>query len=81
MEISNLITHIEALIFASEKPLTSLELVELINNAFGFLDDKVVIDQVEASIDGIKEKYSSEFYPFELRQSGGGWHNSMAINS
>ncbi len=73
MEISNLITHIEALIFASEKPLTSLEIVELINNAFGFLDDKVVIDQVEASIDGIKEKYSEEFYPFELRQSGGGW--------
>lgn len=73
MEISNLITHIEALIFASEKPLTSLEIVELINNAFGFLDDKVVIDQVEASIDGIKEKYSAEFYPFELRQSGGGW--------
>ena len=73
MEISNLITHIEALIFASEKPLTSLELVDLINNAFGFLDDKVVIDQVEASIEGIKEKYSAEFYPFELRQSGGGW--------
>jgi segregation and condensation protein B len=73
MEISNLITHIEALIFASEKPLTSLEIVELINNAFGFLDDKVVIDQVEASIEGIKEKYSAEFYPFELRQSGGGW--------
>jgi segregation and condensation protein B len=73
MEISNLITHIEALIFASEKPLTSLEIVELINNAFGFLDDKVVIDQVEASIDGIKEKYNEEFYPFELRQSGGGW--------
>ena len=73
MEISNLITHIEALIFASEKPLTSLEIVELINNAFGFLDDKVVIDQVDASIDGIKEKYNEEFYPFELRQSGGGW--------
>jgi segregation and condensation protein B len=73
MEISNLITHIEALIFASEKPLTSLEIVELINNAFGFLDDKVIIDQVEASIEGIKEKYSAEFYPFELRQSGGGW--------
>jgi segregation and condensation protein B len=73
MEISNLITHIEALIFASEKPLTSLEIVELINNAFGFLDDKVVIDQVEASIQGIKEKYNTEFYPFELRQSGGGW--------
>ncbi|MEY4629284.1 MAG: SMC-Scp complex subunit ScpB [Bacteroidota bacterium] len=73
MDISNLITHIEALIFASEKPLTSLEIVDLINQAFGFLDDKVMIDQVETSIEGIKEKYSAEFYPFELRQSGGGW--------
>lgn len=73
MNISNLITHTEALIFASEKPLTSIEIVELINNAFGFLDDKIVIDQIETSIEGIKEKYNSEFYPFELRQSGGGW--------
>ena len=73
MEISNLINHVEALIFASEKPLTPIELVELINNAFGFMDDKVGMDQVETSIDGIREKYQAEFYPFELRQSGGGW--------
>lgn len=73
MEISNLITHIEALIFASEKPLTSMDIVELINNAFGFMDDKVTLDQVETSIDGVREKYAAEFYPFELRQSGGGW--------
>ncbi|MEY4629252.1 MAG: SMC-Scp complex subunit ScpB [Bacteroidota bacterium] len=72
MEIANLINHIEALIFASEKPLTAIELTELVNNAFGFLDDKVGMDQVETSIDGIKEKYASEFYPFELRESGGG---------
>lgn len=72
MEIANLINHIEALIFASEKPLTAIELTELVNNAFGFLDDKVGIDQVETSIDGIKEKYASEFFPFELRESGGG---------
>lgn len=73
MEIANLINHIEALIFASEKPLSPVELTELVNNAFGFMDDKIVIDQVETSIDGIREKYNSEFYPFELRQSGGGW--------
>jgi segregation and condensation protein B len=73
MEISNLILHIEALIFASEKPLTSMDVVELVNNAFGFMEDKITLDQVEASIDGIREKYASEFYPFELRQSGGGW--------
>jgi segregation and condensation protein B len=47
--------------------------VELINNAFGFMEDKVTLDQVETSIDGIREKYAAEFYPFELRQSGGGW--------
>lgn len=72
MEIANLINHIEALIFASEKPLTAIELTELVNQAFGFLDDKVGIDQVQTCIDGIKEKYASEFYPFELRESGGG---------
>src|SRR5690349_15974479 len=73
MEITNLIPHIESLIFASDKPLTSLELTELVNNAFGFMEDKVSLDQVEAAVEGIIEKYNSEFYPFEVRQSGGGW--------
>ena len=73
MEISNLIPHIEALIFASDKPLTSLDITELVNNAFGFMEDKVTLDQVEASVEGIVEKYDSEFYPFEVKQSGGGW--------
>jgi segregation and condensation protein B len=73
MEITNLIPHIEALIFASDKPLTTLDITELLNNAFGFMEDKISLDQVEAAIDGITEKYNSEFYPFEMRQSGGGW--------
>jgi len=73
MEISNLIPHIEALIFASDKPLTPLEITDLINQAFGFMEDKIVADQVDAALAGIIEKYDSEFYPFEVRQSGGGW--------
>lgn len=73
MEITNLIPHIEALIFASDKPLTTLDITELLNNAFGFMEDKISLDQVEAAIEGITEKYNSEFYPFEMRQSGGGW--------
>src|SRR6476660_953628 len=73
MEINNLIPHIESLIFASDKPLATLEILELVNNAFAFMDEKVSLDQVEAAIDGIVEKYNSEFYPFEVRQSGGGW--------
>src|SRR6266487_5267493 len=73
MELSQIIPHIEALIFASEKPLTSLEIVELINNAFGFMDERISPEQVDSCIRGIYEKYQSEFYPFEVRESGGGW--------
>ena len=73
MEISDLIPHIEALIFASDKPITAMEITELLNNAFGFMDDKLTLDQIQTGIDGIITKYSSEFYPFEVRESGGGW--------
>ncbi|MBV4359750.1 SMC-Scp complex subunit ScpB [Pinibacter aurantiacus] len=72
MEIGHIIPHIEALIFASDKPLTALEITELINNAFGFMEDKITLDQIESCIEGIKEKYDAEFYPFEIRESGGG---------
>lgn len=73
MEIGNIIPHIEALIFASDRPLTSMEITELINNAFGFMEEKLTLEQVQTAIDGIIEKYGSEFYPFEVRASGGGW--------
>lgn len=72
-DVSFLIPHIEALIFASDKPLTTLEVNELLNNALGYMDDKVPLDKVEAALEGIVEKYSADFYPFEVRQSGGGW--------
>jgi segregation and condensation protein B len=73
MEISDLVPHIEALIFASDKPLTAMEMTELLNNAFSFMEDKLTLDQVQTGIDGIVVKYNSEFYPFEVRESGGGW--------
>lgn len=73
MEISELIPHIESLVFASDKPLTSSEITELINQAFGFMEEKVAVEQIDAAVEGIVEKYNSEFYPFEVKQSGGGW--------
>ncbi len=72
MNTASIIPHIEVLVFASEKPLTALEIVELINNAFGFMEERISLDQVESCITGIKEKYNSEFYPFEVKESGGG---------
>ena len=73
MEISEIIPHIEALIFASDKALSAEEINEFVNNALGFIEDRASIDQVESAIQGIKEKYDTEFYAFELKQSGGGW--------
>jgi segregation and condensation protein B len=73
MEISQIIPHIEALVFASDKALNANDITELINTAFGFLEERISLEQVEAALEGIQEKYSTEYYPFELKQSGGGW--------
>lgn len=73
MTTSDLIPYIEALIFASDKPLTTLEILELVNNSPEIEDEKITLDKVEASLEGITEKYSADFYPFEVKQVGGGW--------
>lgn len=72
MTTSDLIPHIEALIFASDKPLTTLEITDVVNS-FPDLEEKISLDKVEAALNGIVEKYSADFYPFEVKQSGGGW--------
>ena len=73
MELSIIIPHIEALIFVSDKPLAINEMVELVNNALGFIEDQASPEQVEAAVNAIVEKYQSEFYAFEVIESGGGW--------
>ena len=72
MDLSLIIPHIEALIFASEKPLAPNELAELVNNALGFIEDRATMAQVDAAIKAVKEKYESDFYPFEVVEIGGG---------
>ncbi len=72
MEVSDIILHIEALIFASDKPLTTPEITELINNALGSEDNKITQQQADAVIVEITGKYDGQ-YPFEIIESGGGW--------
>jgi segregation and condensation protein B len=73
MELSLIIPHIEALIFASDKPLAIPDIVEMLNNAMGFIDDRATEDQVEAALTAVKEKFDAEFFAFGLIESGGGW--------
>lgn len=70
---STIIPHIEALIFASDKPVTTTEITDLVNNAFGLTEDKITSGEVTAAIEAICEKYQAASYPFEMRESGGGW--------
>ena len=65
MEISDIIPHVEALIFASDRALPAEEVCEHLNNALGFIEDRASVDQVQSAINGIQEKYASEFYAFE----------------
>ena len=73
MTIDLIIPHIEALIFASDKPLSNEDLLEMVNNALGFIEDRASLEQVNAAVEGIFEKYNSDFYAFELKEIGGGW--------
>lgn len=73
MDLTIIIPHIEALIFASDRPVSVAELTDFVNNALGFIEDRATQDQVDAAIQAIREKYQAEFYPFEVMESGGGF--------
>lgn len=73
MELSAILPHIEALIFASDKPIAEPEIEEYLNRTLAFMEYRTAPGQVEEAIAAIQEKYSSEFYSFEIVKSGGGW--------
>ncbi len=70
MDIEQLMPHIEALIFASERPLTQMEITETISQA---LETSIESERVSTCIDAIREKYDVDYYPFHLQETGGGF--------
>lgn len=70
MEIEQLMPHVEALIFASERPLPQMEMIELLGNV---MDAPLESDKVAICLEAVKEKYDTEYYPFELSETGGGY--------
>lgn len=72
MDFAQIVAHTEALIFASDKPVSLLELVDLINTALE-PEDKVTPELLQNVIDTIFEKYDDDLYPFGLKESGGGY--------
>ncbi|WP_344822541.1 SMC-Scp complex subunit ScpB [Rurimicrobium arvi] len=70
MELEQLILHVEALIFASERPITPAEIADHVSQA---LEEEIDAVRVEAAVDAIREKYEAGFYPFHIREIGGGY--------
>lgn len=70
MNIEQLMPHIEALVFASERPITQMELADLLGQTF---DEPIEAERIGACIEAIREKYDAEYYPFGLRDIGGGY--------
>jgi len=70
MDIEQLMPHVEALVFASERPLTQIEMTGILGMA---LDTVIETERIATCLEAIKEKYDAEYYPFSLREIGGGY--------
>lgn len=70
MELEQLMPHVEALIFASERPLPQMEMVELLGNV---IEESLESEKISICLEAVKEKYDTDYYPFELRETGGGY--------
>ncbi|MCC6186010.1 MAG: SMC-Scp complex subunit ScpB [Chitinophagaceae bacterium] len=70
MQREQFILHIEALIFASERPITEPELIDFVSQS---LDMEVAPERVKEAIDAVREKYETTIYPFHLKEIGGGY--------
>jgi len=60
----------EALIFASEKPVTKKEIREALKAAFGW---EVNDEELDKALDALRNKYASEEFSFQIVQTGGGY--------
>lgn len=63
--------HIEAIIFASEHPVTEKEINDCLISTFGWELNKGTIQQ---AIVELEERYKHEMYSFHLVQIAGGYH-------
>lgn len=62
--------HIESIIFCSQKPVSSAEIVLVMNEMF---DAELPLDDVSNCIANLLEKYKDDNYPFHIIHTGGGY--------
>lgn len=67
--MDNLVQHIEAIIFTSEKPVNATDITECMQKQ----DESITEEQVKQSIKTIDEKFDAPEFAFQLVRSGGGY--------
>ena len=71
MTIEEIMLQSEALIFSSDKPLSLISIAQLLKDTHS--EDALDMDKLPSALEAIVEKYASDFYPFEVKQIGGGY--------
>lgn len=72
MTLEQIMIQSEALIFSSEKPIAAEEIARFLKNE-ETESEELDRDKLQAALDAIIEKYTSDFYPFEVKMIGGGY--------
>jgi segregation and condensation protein B len=62
--------HIEALIFCSQESVKVEEIRQCLSEMF---EAEVPVEDIEAALDGLIQKYEPEIYPFQIYRIGGGY--------
>lgn len=69
--IEALILEVEALIFASETPIQKSVIANIVFAEFANQEENLF--NLDEALNGIVEKYQTNFYPFEVKELGGGY--------
>lgn len=77
--------HIEAILFASEKPVEQQEIIDVLNN----LQEEAFFESstIELTLQQLREKYKDPKYAFAIVETGGGYqfltkadyHNTVSV--
>lgn len=70
--------HTEALLFAADRPVTEQDVKDVLTESLQLETEDV--NRISAVIEAIIEKYNSDFYPFQVKKSGGGYQFMSKVN-
>lgn len=71
MNLEELMLHSEAIIFAADRAVNQEEIANVLKDTKNLEDES--LEKLPQALEAIVEKYTADFYPFEVKRSGGGY--------